>query len=116
MSDTNYIANLLNLKDPNFNFEKVFEEKINGCTYKVVYATLKNKPDICPYCGKSHINIHSYKPSTIKIMPISGYNAILKLKKQRYICKDCSRTFMAKTDFVDENCYISNHVKHAAAL
>ena len=116
MSNINYIANLLDLKDPNLNFNKVFDESINGCVYKVVYATLTNKPDICPHCGERHINIHGYKSCTIKIMPVSGYYAILKLKKQRYICKDCSKTFISKTNIVDKNCSISNSVKHATAL
>lgn len=116
MSNTNYIAELLDLKDPNFIFVKVTEEQIKDFICKVIYATLQNKPDICPHCGKSHLNIHGYKLCTIKIMPISGYNAVLKLNKQRYICKDCKKTFTAKTDFVDKNCYISNPVKNAAAM
>lgn len=116
MSNINYIANLLDLKDQNLNFNKVLDESINGCVYKVVYATLTNKPDICSHCGERHINIHGYKSCTIKIMPVSGYYAILKLKKQRYICKDCSKTFISKTNIVDKNCSISNSVKHATTL
>ena len=116
MSTNNYISNLLNLKDPNLIFDKVFKENINDNEVTVIYGKLVNKPDICPHCGEDSINIHGYKQSTIKIMPISGYNALLKLKKQRYKCKCCGKTFTAKTDIVKKNCYISNNVKQAAAL
>ena len=67
MSTTNYIAELLDLKAPNFIFIKVTEEQIKDCMCKVIYATLQNKPDVCPHCGKSHLNIHGYKLCTIKI-------------------------------------------------
>lgn len=67
MSNINYIANLLDLKDPNSNFNTVIDESINGSVYKVIYATLTNKPDICPHCGEKHINIYGYKSCTIKI-------------------------------------------------
>ena len=106
MSTNNYISNLLNLKDPNLIFDKVFKENINDNEVTVIYEKLVNKPDTCPHCGGDSINIHSYKQSTIKIMPISGYNALLKLKKQRYKCKCCGKTFTAKTDIVKKNCYI----------
>lgn len=116
MSTNNYISNLLNLKDPNLIFDDVVKENINDNVVTVIYGKLINKPNVCPHCGSTSINIHGYKQSTIKIMPVSGCNALLKLKKQRYKCKACGKTFMAKTDIVKKNCYISNNVKRAAAL
>ena len=77
------IANLPDLKDSNLNFNKAIDESIKGCVYKVVYATLTNKPDICSHCDERHINIHGCKSYNIKIMTVSGYYAILKLKNQR---------------------------------
>ena len=115
MSNNNYILKLLNFKDENLFFDDIFDENIKGINTKVIYGRLINKPNICPYCGCKHINIHGYKQSTIKIMPISGCNALLKLKKQRYICKDCSKTFIAETDIVKRNCFIATSVKQAAA-
>ena len=49
-------------------------------------------------------------------MPISGFNALLKLNKQRYKCKNCNKTFIAKTNIVKKHCFISNNVKYGVAL
>ena len=49
-------------------------------------------------------------------MSISGYNAVLKLNMQRYICKCCNKTFMAKTISVNKNCSIYNPIYAAASL
>ncbi len=49
-------------------------------------------------------------------MPVSGFNALLKLNKQRYKCKNCNKTFIAKTNIVKKHCFISNNVKYGVAL
>lgn len=116
MSTNNYITKLLNLKEENINFYNVAKEIIKNTETTVIYGKLINKPDICPCCRGKSINVHGYKESTIKIMPISGYNALLKLKKQRYKCKSCQKTFIAQTNLVEKNCYISKDVKNMAAL
>lgn len=116
MSTNNIITNFLQLKDPNLIFTENKIIKINNIDTICVYGTLENRPKTCYCCGSSHINIHSYKLSTIKLMPISGHNAVLKLNKQRYICKDCGKTFIAKTSIVDDNCCISNKLKQAAVI
>lgn len=36
-------------------------------------------------------------------MPISGFNVLLKLNKQRYKCKNCNKTFITKTNIVKSN-------------
>ena len=116
MSTNNYTPIFLNLKDPNLNFYDVEEKLINNIATIVCHADLINKPENCPHCGGIHINIHGYMYSTVKLMPISGMNALLGLKKQRYVCKDCGKTFIAKTNIVQKNCYISDNVKKAATL
>lgn len=87
ISTTNFITNLLNLKDPNIDFSNCdcFYETIKGIETIIITAILKNKHSFCSYCSGTHINIHNYGTSSIKIPYISGYNAILRLKKD--ICK-----------------------------
>lgn len=118
MSNNNSTSFLLNLKDPNLDFsENIFEtEIINGIETKIICATLRNKPDVCPHCGNNKINIHGYKASNIKIPRVSEFNAILRLKKQRYQCQHCKKTFITKTNIVKKNCFISNNTKNAIAL
>ena len=116
MSTNNYIMELLKLEDQNIECTHVYTNSVDKVATICIEARLTNKPGACPKCGGIHINIHGYKVSTIKIMPISGYPAVLKLSKQRYKCMDCDKTFVAKTSIVRENCYISNNVKNAAIL
>lgn len=118
MSQSNYIPILLNIKDKNVNFSDYSCKivKIKEVDTMVITALLCNKPSSCPNCGGKTINIHGYKCSNIKIPSISCHNAILKLKKQRYKCKCCGKTFTAETSVVDKNCQISNNTKQAALI
>jgi transposase len=117
MSDINYTSTLLNLKDPNLDFSDSHCEMstIKGIETMVITAVLRNKPEVCPHCGDRHINVHGYKTANIKIPPVSEYSTILRLKKQRYLCKSCRKTFMAETSVVQKNCFISNNTKLAVA-
>ena len=104
------------MKYENLKFVSSYTISTNNIDTICIDAVLSNRPEKCPHCGGEHINIHGYKKSQIKLMPILGYNAVMKLNKQRYCCKDCGKTFMAETDIVRKNCYISNDVKRAAVL
>jgi transposase len=117
MSDINYTSTLLNLKDQNLDFSdsRCEMSTIKGIETMVITAVLKNKPGGCPHCGGRHINVHGCKTANIKIPPISKYYAILRLKKQRYRCKNCRKTFMAETSVVNKNCFISNNTKLAVS-
>src|SRR5690625_6710615 len=39
------------------------------------------------------------------------YPTYLNLKKQRFFCKACHSTFIARTPIVEKHCNISNHTK-----
>ena len=114
MSLFNYITNLLGLKDNNIIFnDNIESEQIRGITYKVLFAKLTYKANSCPFCNATSNLIIKYgtKTSKIKLLPLNGNPAILNLKKQRFLCKKCNHTFTAKTNIVDQHCYISNIVK-----
>jgi transposase len=115
------IINLLNLKDENIKFDDNFysEETIDHVESKMFHGILSYTPDACYNCGHvmdNNIIKHGFKTSTIKIPKVSGFNAYLKLKKQRYYCKHCNSTFTLKTNIVNKNCYISNNTKVSIAL
>ena len=50
------------------------------------------------------------------MMKLSGFDTYLDLKKQRYKCRHCDRTFTLKTSLVESNCYLSNPLKQAIFL
>ena len=115
MSHNDYITNLLDLKDKNININDTLSTKtIKDVTYKVINATLSYDVDCCPICGMVNDNSiikYGSKASDIKILPIAGNPAILRLHKQRFYCKSCDSTFSAKSHIVEKNCFISNSVK-----
>lgn len=121
MSLLDSISNLLNIKDSHITYPENFctEEQIRGVTAKVIHAKLSYKPDACPHCGHvmdSDIIKYGFKASRITLPPISGFNAYLKLSKQRYFCRHCQTTFTQSTPLVDRHCFISKNTKLAIAL
>ena len=120
MSNQNYITNILNLKDKNIEFKENFyhEDKINGVTHKIFEAFLSYKPAHCPKCGvvfDHKFEKHGFITSNIKIPDVSGFKTILKLHKQRYLCKHCNKAFTLSTNIVNYGCFISNNTKYKIA-
>lgn len=115
---SNVINITLQLKDKNivFNNDKVDEVETKGTKSLQYYAKLETESNYCPSCGcvKEGHNIvkNGSKSSRITLPRISGLPAYLLLKKQRYYCRECMTYFTAKSDVVDDYCFISNRVKH----
>lgn len=120
MSQVNYITELLDLKDKNISISDTITTKtVKDVSYKVVEGTLTYEAHYCPVCGSINNNTiikYGSKASDIKLLPIVGHPAILRLHKQRFMCKSCGSTFSAKSPIVDENCFISNSIKQKIAL
>ena len=121
MSQLNYITDLLELKDNNIKFfdDCYFKENIKGIIYKVFEGYLSYKPDYCPKCGVVFDDMfekHGFIVSNIKLNPVSGYHTILRLHKQRYLCKHCHKAFTLSSPITNYGCFISNNVKYKIAL
>src|SRR5574344_1691816 len=120
MSNQNYITNILNLKEENIIFYENFysEEKINNIIYKIFEGYLTYQPVCCSKCGvifDSNFEKHGFITSDIVIPSISGFRSILRLHKQRYLCKHCKKAFTLTTNIVDYGCFISNNTKYKIA-
>ena len=120
MSNQNYITNILNLKEENLIFKENFysEQKIDGVTHKIFEAYLSYEPINCPKCGvifDDKFEKHGFITSNIKIPDVSGFKSILKLHKQRYLCKHCNKAFTLSTSIVNYGCFISNNTKYKIA-
>ena len=116
MSKLNYITELLELKDNNIKFYEncYHKEKIKGISHKVFEGILSYQPTCCDKCGvvfDSNIEKHGFITSNIKIPDVSGYKTILRLKKQRYLCKHCGKTFTLRDKVTEYGCFISNNTK-----
>lgn len=124
MTYSNIIRNSLNIKDEHIHFDintyTCPEEMIKGTHYLIYEGLLSYKPKACHHCGtiNRHHSIikHGTKLSTIKLGNILFKPALLRLKKQRYLCKACDRTFIAETSLVNKHCFISNPIKNTIAF
>ena len=121
MSNQNYIIDMLELKDSNVYFKEKFyyKETIKGITYKIFEGYLSYKPSFCTSCGvvfDEKFEKHGFILSNIIIPDVSGYKAILRLHKQRYLCKHCHKAFTLTSNITNYGCFISNLTKHKIAL
>ena len=121
MSTYNYITEMLELKEKNIIFKEncYYKEKIKGIEHKIFEGYLTYQPDSCPKCGvifDENFEKHGFITSNVKIPNVSGFKTILKLHKQRYLCKHCNKAFTLTTSIVNYGCFISNNTKHKIAV
>lgn len=112
---------MLELKDNNIKFYNNFyyKEKIKNVVHKIFEGYLSYKPLCCNKCGvlfDDKFEKHGFIVSNIKIPDVSGFKSILRLHKQRYLCKHCGKAFTLKTNICDFGCFISNNTKHKIAV
>ena len=91
---SNCIKNLLNLKDLNIKSIKNLKDKVE------IFAELPISEQVCPYCGASTSKIHDYYTQPIKDIPVQFKPTTIFLKKTRYECKNCGKSFYPQNDFV----------------
>ena len=116
MTHTEYTKLILNIEDNNVYFyENCLKiENINNINTKVFRGYLTYIPEFCPKCGcinassNDIIKWNFKRNCKIKMTKACGYNALLILDKQRFLCKHCNRTFTASTNIVDYHKQISN--------
>lgn len=116
MSSQNYITEMLELKDNNINFFEncYYKEKINNVVHKIFEGYLTYQPSHCYKCGTafdSKFEKHGFINSDIVVPDVAGYKTILRLHKQRYLCKHCNKAFTLKTSVTDYGCFISKNTK-----
>ena len=121
MSNQNYIIEMLELKDSNIFFKEnfYFNEIIKGVTHKIFEGYLSYEPCFCPKCGvvfDEKFEKHGFITSDIVIPDVVGFKTILRLHKQRYLCKHCNKAFTLTSNITDYGCFISNITKHKIAL
>ena len=72
--------------------------------------SLKRKPTICPCCGFITEQIHDYRPSTIKDLPMMGKRLFLHYNKRRYHCPACNKHFYEPFHLVPKYCRITTRL------
>ena len=72
--------------------------------------SLKRKPTVCPCCGFITEQIHDYRPSTIKDLPLMGKQLFLHYNKRRYHCPACNKHFYEPFHLVPKHCRITTRL------
>ena len=116
MSNTNYTTEMLELKDNNIKFYEncYYKEKINGVYHKIFEGVLTYQPICCSKCGvifDNNFEKHGFITSNIKIPDVAGFKTILRLKKQRYLCKHCGKASTLRDNVTEYGCFISINTK-----
>ena len=118
LSLSNFIKSILNIQDNNISFpEEDYCQVIQNGNYVLKVFKGFLKADYCsyPHCSSKNIVKNGSRERNIKFIPFQNYNIELNLSVQRYICKDCKKTFSPSTNIVDNNSNISNNLKYTIA-
>lgn len=122
MSHSHSTKLLMNLKDPAIKINDSLTENkpYRGHLSHFIYGTLTYTPAHCPLCEAENKDYSIVKNGTkeciIKWLPLTHTPTYFVLKKQRFLCRNCSRTFTAKSTEIEENCFISNLTKQSIAV
>ena len=119
LSLSNFIKSILNIQDNNISFpEEEYYQVIQKGNHLVKIFKVFLKSNYCayPHCNSKNIVKNGSRHRKIKYIPIQNYNIELELTIQRYICKDCKKTFSPSTNIVSDNSNISNNLKYTIAL
>ena len=65
----------------------------NSSGFYEVYLEMPKTIHICPYCGYSTSYVKDYRIQIIKDTKIGGKDLFIHLRKRRYICNHCRRSF-----------------------
>ena len=91
---SNCIKNLLNLKELNVKSVKNLKNSVE------IYAELPISEQICPCCGTTTSKIHDHYTQPIRDIPAQLKPTTIFLKKTRYECKNCGKSFYPQNNFV----------------
>ena len=102
------------------DFIKSLDESLEYMSHEIIddfiYITVKSnlQEHICPYCGISSSNIHSFYPREFQDLPIMGKKSVIQLDNRKIFCNnpDCAhKTFAERFSFLGEKARRTNRLK-----
>ena len=72
--------------------------------------SLKRKPHTCPHCSHITEQIHDYRTSIIKDLPLMGKRTFLHYRKRRYHCPCCKKHFYETFRLLPKYCRITTRL------
>ena len=91
-------------------------EEYKGNTI-ILHVQNKKRQTTCPKCEKSHIVKNGFRTRDFLALPIGGKKIIVRMKVQRYKCKDCNYDQQENIPFATgSNSYTLRFAKHVVEL
>lgn len=83
---------------------KYFEEDTKNGGYKA-FIEMPVKEHKCPYCSHLTSYIKDYRLQTVKELSVFGKPLTVTVRKRRYICKHCNRSFTEDNPYISRYCH-----------
>ncbi|MBP2099872.1 ISL3 family transposase [Enterococcus rivorum] len=120
MSLSNLIKETLDILDLNLIFTEncLTHEKIGNHICKVYSGTLTYFPEKCLHCQQENdqtIIKYGWKKVMVLVNDVSEYKTYVRIKKQKFLCKSCNRSFLAESTLTERHCTIARRVKLSIA-
>jgi len=104
MPTSDFTANLLELED-------AIVTKISSTNEEIhIFFHLQRKPCPCPLCRNLTDQVHDYRTSIIKDIPIQAKTTFLHYRKRRYHCPACGKHFCEPFSLVGKHQRISSRL------
>ena len=104
MPNLDFTSKLLEMEDVIINDVSSSSSEIH------ISITLKRKPHVCPNCSFVTEQIHDYRDSVIKDIPVIGKQTFLHYRKRRYHCPCCNKHFYESFQFLPKYCRITTRL------
>lgn len=96
--------------DPN-NFKEIPNDPIKTDDGFIYELEEKIRKDKCPFCSSNLIDIKGYYFESIKMTINISIKEVLRIKRVRYKCKNCGKTFTLELTGISKYCTVSNQNK-----
>ena len=93
------------------NFENRYTEPIRIYEGQIYSVTQADKNRICPYCHSDYVVIKGYYDTETRCSQSDHVTDYLHIKRIRYKCKCCNKTFSPSITGIERHSRISDQVK-----
>lgn len=99
-------------KNPELSYvTKKVKNKLVSSKSILLFAKQEDDNIKCPHCGSQPIKYGKTREVKINHGDIDGFPSYIVMKKQRYQCKCCKKTFQSQTNLTKKFCNISESKK-----
>ncbi|BAC13372.1 transposase for IS652 [Oceanobacillus iheyensis HTE831] len=92
-----FIIEMLGIKDTNVKVWDISQ----GSDALIVELYTEKRQQKCPFCRCKTKRVHSYRIQPIQGPVLPNQQVKLFLRKRRYLCKDCGKTFYERLQMID---------------